>query len=120
MCDADFVTELLSLCGDALEDESHLLHSPCQYLLERLTAQKLSPHDLRTFLRLGHPLASLSEDQLDPRFNEAAAHEELLAPGVAAVAVAGRRVGIDIYKHDARPEHLQEILGRLAEVTAAA
>lgn len=37
-----------------------------------------------------------------------------------AVAVAGRRVGIDIDKHDARPEHLQEILGRLAEVTAAA
>ena len=76
MCDADFVTELLSLCGDALEDESHLLHSPCQYLLERLTAQKLSPHDLRTFLRLGHPLASLSEDQLDPRFNEAPANQK--------------------------------------------
>ena len=36
-----------------------------QYLLERLAAQKLQSNDLREFLRLGHPLASLSDDQVN-------------------------------------------------------
>jgi hypothetical protein len=76
MCDAEFVTELLTMCGDALEDEAHILHIPCQYLLERLTAQKLHPSDLRSFLRLGNPLASLSEDQIDPKFSEAPANQK--------------------------------------------
>jgi len=76
MCDADFVTELLEMCGEALENETHLLHSPAQYLLERLTAQKLHPKDLRSFLRLGNPLASLSEDETEPRSIEAPANQK--------------------------------------------
>ena len=64
MCDVDFMSEILANCKLALEDEAHLLHSPFQYLLERLAAQKLQSNDLREFLRLGHPLASLSDDQV--------------------------------------------------------
>ena len=65
MCDVDFMSEILENCKLALEDEAHLLHSPFQYLLERLAAQKLQSNDLREFLRLGHPLASLSDDQVN-------------------------------------------------------
>ena len=38
---------LVPLCRQCLEDEASLLHSPFQYLLERLAAQKLQPDDLR-------------------------------------------------------------------------
>lgn len=42
-------------------DERHILHTPFQYILERLAAQKLEPKDLRIFLRLGDPLGCLSD-----------------------------------------------------------
>ena len=72
MCDVQLMAAILASCKKALEDETHLLHSPFQYLLERLAAQKLQPDDLRQFLRLGHPLASLSDDQIDRMFSEEA------------------------------------------------
>ena len=75
MCDVDFMSVILSNCKVALEDEAHLLHSPFQYLLERLAAQKLQSNDLREFLRLGHPLASLSDDQVETMNKAAPANQ---------------------------------------------
>lgn len=47
MCDAGLPGELLR-CGQiALEEETHPLHSPLQYMLERLAAQTIEPKDLR-------------------------------------------------------------------------
>ena len=63
MCDVDFLSHILMLCRPALENEDHALHSPFQYLLERLSAQKLKAADLRVFLRLGNPLATLDPDE---------------------------------------------------------
>jgi hypothetical protein len=63
MCDVDLLSNILSLCKPSLEDDSHVLHCPFQYLLERLAAQKLEPTDLRTFLRLGNPLACLNYEE---------------------------------------------------------
>ncbi|KAK9687952.1 FYVE zinc finger [Popillia japonica] len=59
MCDSRFVGQLLSVGSTPLQNENHLLHSPLQYMLERLAAQALEPTDLRNFLRLGNPLCSL-------------------------------------------------------------
>ncbi|XP_064458168.1 WD repeat and FYVE domain-containing protein 3-like isoform X2 [Ornithodoros turicata] len=56
MCEAGLPGELLTKCKAGLEDETHPLHIPLQYMLERLAAQALEPRDLRTFLRLGSPL----------------------------------------------------------------
>ena len=70
MCDVNLMGAVLASSRQALEDEAHVLHSPFQYLVERLAAQKLQPDDLRQFLRLGHPLASLSDDQLDRMFSQ--------------------------------------------------
>ena len=63
MCDVDFLSHILMICRPALENEGHALHSPFQYLLERLSAQKLKAADLRVFLRLGNPLATLDPDE---------------------------------------------------------
>lgn len=63
MCDVGFVSDILHFCKGILEDELHILHSPFQYLLERLAAQKLEPKDLRLFLRLGNPLSCLNDDE---------------------------------------------------------
>jgi hypothetical protein len=41
-----------------------------QYLLERLSAQKLEPKDLRTFLRLGDPLACLNDEEMNRKCKE--------------------------------------------------
>ena len=76
MCDVEFMSEILSSCKMALEDEAHILHTPFQYLLERLAAQKLQSNDLREFLRLGHPLASLSDDQFENINKEAPANQK--------------------------------------------
>ena len=76
MCEAGFVGDVLRLCGSAIEDEAHILHGTFQYVLERLAAQKLQPHDLRSFLRLGNPLACLSEDEADKMFDEAPANQK--------------------------------------------
>lgn len=47
MCEAGLPGQLLS-CGHlALEEETHPLHPPLQYMLERLAAQTLEPKDLR-------------------------------------------------------------------------
>ena len=62
MCDVDFLSHILLVAKAALENDSHPLHSPFQYLLERLSAQKLKASDLRTFLRLGNPLATQDSD----------------------------------------------------------
>ena len=76
MCEIGFMHDVLKLCAPALEDDSNFLHSPFQYLLERLAAQKLQPDDLRTFLRLGFPLACLSEDEADKMFEEVPANQK--------------------------------------------
>ena len=47
-----------------------------QYLLERLAAQKLQSNDLREFLRLGSPLASLSDDQVETMNKAAPANQK--------------------------------------------
>jgi len=44
--------------------------NPLQYLLERLSAQKLEPKDLRTFLRLGDPLACLNDEEMTQKCDE--------------------------------------------------
>eukprot|EP00095_Tigriopus_kingsejongensis_P009945 maker-scaffold981_size73921-snap-gene-0.19 protein:Tk09945 transcript:maker-scaffold981_size73921-snap-gene-0.19-mRNA-1 annotation:"low quality protein: wd repeat and fyve domain-containing protein 3" len=63
MSGCNFLGDILSHCEVALEDEAHILHSPFQYLLERLSAQYLEPKDLRSFLRLGHPLCCLNDEE---------------------------------------------------------
>lgn len=47
MCDAGMAGELLSVGRIALQDETHPLHQPLQYIIERLAAQSLEPRDLR-------------------------------------------------------------------------
>lgn len=47
MCEAGLPAELLSLCQVALQDESHPLHPPLQYMIERLATQAVEPKDLR-------------------------------------------------------------------------
>lgn len=47
MCDTGMSSELLSVGRVALEDETHPLHQPLQYIIERLAAQALEPKDLR-------------------------------------------------------------------------
>nr|CAI5836643.1 unnamed protein product [Callosobruchus analis] len=56
MCDKQFVGNILTIGSEPLQNENHPLHSPLQYMLERLAAQALEPNDLRQFLRLGDPL----------------------------------------------------------------
>ena len=62
-CEAGLPGELLTLCGAALTNEKHPLHSPLQYVFERLATQSLAPRDLRDFLRLGKPLSCAAEDE---------------------------------------------------------
>lgn len=59
MCDSGYVNHLLSIGSSPLQNEKHPLHSPLQYMLERLAAQAVEPIDLRNFLRLGNPLSCL-------------------------------------------------------------
>lgn len=47
MCEAGMAGELLSMGRIALQDETHPLHQPLQYIIERLAAQSLEPRDLR-------------------------------------------------------------------------
>lgn len=47
MCDAGMAGELLAVGRLALQDETHPLHQPLQYIIERLAAQSLEPRDLR-------------------------------------------------------------------------
>merc|ERR1719357_9656 len=70
------MSAVLATCRQCLEDEASLLHGPFQYLLERLAAQKLQPNDLRQFLRLGYPLASLSDEQIQQLCSEAPANQK--------------------------------------------
>ena len=49
-----------------------------QYLLERLSAQKLEPGDLRAFLRLGNPLSCTGGG--DPADEAPAAAESAFVP----------------------------------------
>ncbi|XP_029662380.1 WD repeat and FYVE domain-containing protein 3 isoform X2 [Formica exsecta] len=65
MCEAGMAGELLSVGRIALQDETHPLHQPLQYIIERLAAQSLEPRDLREFLRLGDPLCCISLDDID-------------------------------------------------------
>uniref|UniRef100_A0A1B6CRC4 Uncharacterized protein n=1 Tax=Clastoptera arizonana TaxID=38151 RepID=A0A1B6CRC4_9HEMI len=64
MCEAGLPTQLLAVAQTALEEETHPLHSPLQYILERLATQNLEPKDLRDFLRLGNPLCCIPMDSL--------------------------------------------------------
>nr|XP_022909115.1 WD repeat and FYVE domain-containing protein 3 [Onthophagus taurus] len=66
MCDSKFVGQLLLIGSKPLQTETHLLHSPLQYMLERLAAQALEPTDLRNFLRLGNPLCCVPLQSKDP------------------------------------------------------
>lgn len=65
MCEAGMAGELLSMGRIALQDETHPLHQPLQYIIERLAAQALEPRDLREFLRLGDPLCCISLDDIE-------------------------------------------------------
>ncbi|GLG99384.1 Neurobeachin [Gryllus bimaculatus] len=65
MCEAGLPGQLLECGRIALEEETHPLHPPLQYMLERLAAQTLEPRDLREFLRLGDPLCSLATDTFE-------------------------------------------------------
>ncbi|KAF7990932.1 hypothetical protein HCN44_000737 [Aphidius gifuensis] len=65
MCDTGMAGELLLMGRIALQDETHPLHSPFQYIIERLAAQSLEPKDLREFMRLGDPLCCISLDEID-------------------------------------------------------
>ncbi|XP_012287062.1 WD repeat and FYVE domain-containing protein 3 isoform X1 [Orussus abietinus] len=65
MCDAGMAGELLMMGRIALQDETHPLHQPLQYIIERLAAQSLEPKDLREFLRLGDPLCCICLDEME-------------------------------------------------------
>ncbi|KAH8413938.1 hypothetical protein KR009_000634 [Drosophila setifemur] len=62
MCDNGLAEKLLKLTRRSLAEESHPLHVPMQYILERLAAQALQPTELRQFLRLGEPLSCADID----------------------------------------------------------
>lgn len=47
MCEAGMAGELLNMGRLALQEETHPLHQPLQYIIERLAAQSLEPKDLR-------------------------------------------------------------------------
>lgn len=47
MCEAGLPHELLNYCTATLSNENHPLHTPIQYMFERLAAQCLTPKDLR-------------------------------------------------------------------------
>lgn len=47
MCEAGMASELLNMGRLALQEETHPLHQPLQYIIERLAAQSLEPKDLR-------------------------------------------------------------------------
>ncbi|KAJ8966192.1 hypothetical protein NQ317_015412 [Molorchus minor] len=66
MCDKYFIGYILSVGSAPLQNESHTLHGPLQYMLERLAAQALEPVDLRQFLRLGNPLCCLPLGSKEP------------------------------------------------------
>ncbi|XP_043641336.1 WD repeat and FYVE domain-containing protein 3 [Drosophila teissieri] len=66
MCDHGLAEKLLKLTRKALAEESHPLHVPMQYILERLAAQALQPTELRQFLRLGEPLSCADIDLQQP------------------------------------------------------
>ncbi|XP_044762510.1 WD repeat and FYVE domain-containing protein 3 [Coccinella septempunctata] len=63
MCDKGLVSQIISLAAVALQNENHPLHTPIQYILERLAAQAMEPINLRQFLRLGNPLNCLPLEQ---------------------------------------------------------
>ncbi|XP_063602948.1 WD repeat and FYVE domain-containing protein 3-like [Penaeus indicus] len=65
MCEAGLTGDLLGKCSVALVSEKHSLHSPLQYIFERLAAQAIHPRDLRIFLRLGNPLNCQNLDEID-------------------------------------------------------
>uniref|UniRef100_T1KMA3 WD repeat and FYVE domain-containing protein 3 n=1 Tax=Tetranychus urticae TaxID=32264 RepID=T1KMA3_TETUR len=65
MCEANLLNEILSdKLNISLLNESHYLHFTMQYILERLSAQSISPKELRSFLRLGNPLNCLTYDEV--------------------------------------------------------
>ncbi|ODN04745.1 WD repeat and FYVE domain-containing protein 3, partial [Orchesella cincta] len=49
-------TEILEKLGEAVNDENAIIHTPLQYVFERVGTQALSAGELRKFLRLGNPL----------------------------------------------------------------
>ncbi|XP_065351177.1 WD repeat and FYVE domain-containing protein 3 [Cloeon dipterum] len=65
MCEAGMPGELLKCCAVALDEETHPLHPSVQYMLERLAAQTLEAKDLRSFLRLGEPLNTLTIEDFE-------------------------------------------------------
>lgn len=52
MCEGGMVGELLNMGTIALQDETHPLHQPLQYIIERLAAHFLEPRDLRYMFRI--------------------------------------------------------------------
>ncbi|RZF45662.1 hypothetical protein LSTR_LSTR010613 [Laodelphax striatellus] len=64
MCEVGLPGQLLAVGEVPLEDETHPLHPPLQYMLERLATQSLDPKDLREFLRLGSPLCCQAMDSI--------------------------------------------------------
>ncbi|ESN92292.1 hypothetical protein HELRODRAFT_194319 [Helobdella robusta] len=63
MCEAGLLSGLFKQMDGPLYLEKHFLHAPLQYIFERLSAQSLTPKELRHFFRLGLPLCSASEDE---------------------------------------------------------
>ena len=76
MCDVNFVSDMLNISKSVLEDEAHILHLSFQYILERLASHKLEPQNLRTVLRLGNPLACLSDDERQNLYTETPANQK--------------------------------------------
>jgi hypothetical protein len=61
MCEAGLPGQLLAIGQLALEDETHPIHPPLQYMFERLAAQTLEPRDLRYVLHLCTLIFSLGK-----------------------------------------------------------
>ncbi|KAK6633574.1 hypothetical protein RUM44_004181 [Polyplax serrata] len=74
MCESGLPGDLLKCCRIALEEETHPLHPPLQYILERLAAQAIEPRDLREFLRLGDPLSCVSLNDVETVIKSRPAH----------------------------------------------
>ena len=99
MSDVDFLSHILSVAKVALENDGHPLHSPFQYLLERLSAQKLKASDLRIFLRLGNPLATLDPDEKTVCVNNATRGGQFV-PLTRIKTIVSTTTPRDIHQHN--------------------
>ena len=74
MCEAGLPGQLLAIGRLALEDETHPIHPPLQYMFERLAAQTLEPRDLRYVLHLWTIIFSLGHAPAHHRYRHRHRH----------------------------------------------